>query len=43
MKKKDYTTYPEGYERLQKDIIPWYFRPAKAMLMRLFLTILTDG
>ena len=43
MKKNDYTSYPEGYEKLQRDIIPWYFRPAKKMLMRLLLTILTDG
>lgn len=41
--KKDYTQYPRGYEQLQKDIIPWYMRPMKAMLMRLLLTILRDG
>ena len=41
--KKDYTSYPEGYNRLVKDIIPWYMRPVKDMLMRLLLTILTDG
>jgi len=38
-----YTSYPEGYERLVKDIIPWYMRPMKKMLMRLLLTILSDG
>ena len=38
-----YTSYPEGYEKLAKDIIPWYLRPMKAMLMRLLLQILTDG
>ena len=38
-----YTSYPEGYNKLIKDMIPWYLRPAKSMLMRLFLTILTDG
>lgn len=38
-----YTSYPEGYNRLVKDIIPFYMRPAKDMLMRLLLTILTDG
>ena len=43
MEKSKYTSYPEGYERLVKDIIPWYFRPMKKMLMRLLLTILTDG
>ena len=38
-----YTSYPEGYNRLVKDIVPFYMRPAKGMLMRLLLTILTDG
>lgn len=38
-----YTSYPEGYERLTRDIIPFYMRPVKKMLMRLLLTILTDG
>ncbi len=41
--KKDYTSYPEGFNRVAKDIIPWYFRPVKDMLMRLLLTILVDG
>ena len=31
------------YKKLAKDIIPWYLRPMKDMLMRLLLTILTDG
>lgn len=39
----EYTSYPAGYEKLQRDIIPWYMRPMKKMLMRLLLTILTDG
>lgn len=43
MKEKKYTSYPDGYNKLAKDIIPWYFRPMKNMLMRLLLTILTDG
>lgn len=38
-----YKSYPEGYNKLIKDMIPWYLKPAKDMLMRLFLTILTDG
>ena len=38
-----YTSYPAGYEKLVRDIVPWYMRPAKKMLMRLLLTILTDG
>ena len=38
-----YTSYPDGYNRVMKDIIPFYMRPVKDMLMRLLLTILTDG
>lgn len=41
--KKNYTSYPEGYNRLVKDIIPFYMRPVKEMIMRLLLMILTDG
>ena len=41
--KGKYTGYPDGYNKLIKDIIPWYMRPAKGMLMRLLLTILVDG
>ena len=43
MKESRYSSYPEGFNRLAKDIIPFYMRPAKKMLMRLLLTILTDG
>ena len=43
MDKNTYTSYPEGYQKLTKDIIPWYMKPMKDMLMRLLLTILTDG
>ncbi len=43
MEKNIYKSYPDGFKKLAKDIIPWYFRPAKDMLMRLLLTILTDG
>lgn len=43
MEKGKYTSYPEGYKRLVKDIIPFYMRPVKDMLMRLLLTILVDG
>lgn len=43
MEKNKYTSYPEGYQKLVKDIVPWYMRPMKDMLMRLLLTILTDG
>ena len=38
-----YLSYPEGYNKLVKKMKPWYMRPAKNMLMRLLLTILTDG
>lgn len=38
-----YLSYPEGYNRLVKKLIPWYMRPAKTMLMRMLLTILKDG
>lgn len=41
--KSNYTGYPEGYNRLVRDIIPWYMRPVKNMLMRLLLMILVDG
>lgn len=41
--KGKYTSYPEGYRRVMRDIIPFYMRPVKDMLMRLLLTILTDG
>lgn len=40
---EEYLSYPEGYNKLVKKIIPWYMRPVKKMLMRLLLTILTDG
>jgi len=43
MSKNIYQSYPEGYRKLTNKIVPWYFRPMKDMLMRLLLTILTDG
>ena len=43
MGKNVYTSYPEGYQKLTREIVPWYMRPMKDMLMRLLLTILTDG
>lgn len=43
MKKNDYTSYPEGYRRLQRDMIPFYLRPLKKTLMRLLLVILADN
>lgn len=38
-----YRSYPEGYNRLVKDMIPWYLRPFKKMLMRLYLKIVAEG
>ena len=38
----DYTSYPEGYNKLMNKIIPFYMKPAKKMLTGLFLQILTD-
>lgn len=43
MKESKYSSYPEGFNRLCKDILPFYLRPAKAMLMRLLVVILKDG
>ena len=43
MGKNEFKSYPEGYRKLANKIIPWYFKPMKDMLMRLLLTILTDG
>ena len=43
MSKNVFKSYPEGYQKLSKKIIPWYFGPMKVKMMRLLLTILTDG
>ena len=43
MAKNPYTSYPDGYQKLMKDIVPWYMKPMKEKLMGLLLTILTDG
>ena len=43
MKKNIYTTYPEGYKRLQREMIPFYLRPLKKTLMSLLLVILAEG
>ncbi len=42
MKDFDYTSYTDGYNKLMNKIIPFYFKPAKKMLIGLFLQILTD-
>ena len=43
MSKNIYTSYAEGYQKLMKKIVPWYFGPMREKMMRLLLTILTDG
>jgi len=39
---KDYKDYPNGYKKAVNKIVPWYFKPMKKLLMKLFLTILAD-
>ena len=41
--KNEFKSYPEGYQKLMKKIVPWYFGPMREKMMRLLLTILTDG
>jgi hypothetical protein len=43
MEKNVYRSYPEGYQKLMKKLVPWYFGPMREKMMRLLLTILTDG
>ncbi len=43
MEKNNYASYPEGYNRLVRKIVPFYLMPAKKMMMKLFITILKDG
>ena len=31
------------YQKLMKKLVPWYFGPMREKMMRLLLTILTDG
>lgn len=38
-----YASYPEGYNKLVKKIVPFYMRPAKDMMMRLLVKILAEG
>lgn len=40
---KEYLSYPEGYEKFCRDVLPLPLRPFRKMLMPLFLTILKDG
>ena len=41
--KNEFKSYPEGYQKLMKKLVPWYFGPMREKMMRLLLTILTDG
>jgi hypothetical protein len=43
MKDTNYTSYPQGFRRLERDIIPFYLWPARKMLMHLLLVILADS
>ena len=43
MEKNIFKSYPEGYRKLMKKLVPWYFGPMREKMMRLLLTILTDG
>lgn len=38
-----YASYPDGYRKLVKKIIPFYLRPAKDMMMKLLIKILLEG
>lgn len=40
---EEYKTYPKGYNKLVRKILPFYMLPMKKTFMRLLLTILTDG
>lgn len=39
----EYTSYPEGYNKLMKKLVPWYMGPMRKKMMQLLLTILKDG
>lgn len=41
--KNEFKSYPEGYQKLMKKIVPFYFGPMRQKMMSLLLTILTDG
>ena len=43
MSKNVFKSYPKGYQTLMKKLVPWYFGPMREKMMRLLLTILTDG
>ena len=40
----NFTSYPEGYNKLCKKLFPFFYpKKIKDMMMRMLLTILTDG
>ena len=41
--KNEFKSYPDGYQKLMKKLVPWYFGPMREKMMRLLLMILTDG
>lgn len=41
--KNTFKSYPEGYQKLKKKLVPWYFGPMREKMFRLLLTILADG
>jgi len=41
--KNEFKSYPEGYQKLMKKIVPFGFGPMRKKMMSLLLTILTDG
>ena len=43
MMKNEFKSYPDGYQKLMKKLVPWFFGPMREKMMRLLLTILTDG
>ena len=41
--KNEFKSYPDGYRKLMKKLVPWYFGHMREKMMRLLLPILTDG
>ncbi len=38
-----YASYPKGFNKLAKDILPFFMLPMKKLMMRLLVVILKDG
>ena len=34
--KNEFKSYPEGYRKLMKKLVPWYFGPMREKMMRHF-------